>query len=71
MNAECTADIDHPCDANGRDENDAPIPCARCKASLELDMRLARRAWDVASPLEKDPVRYEREMCDAGRKHLL
>lgn len=51
---ECTADLDHPCDANGIDDDGAALPCARCKAQAEEDMKLARRAWDVASPLEKE-----------------
>lgn len=71
MSAECTADLGHPCDAGGLDENGAPIPCASCAASEAEGMREARREWEVMSPAERDPARYEREMRDAGRGHLL
>lgn len=63
----CTADLGHPCDAGGRDEYGDPIGCESCRA-IEDDMR---REWAVASPEERDPERYRREMIDAGRGHLL
>lgn len=68
---ECTADLDHPCDAGGRDDNDDPIPCADC-ARYEREIRaevLRERA--MATVAQLDPERYRREMIDAGDGHKL
>jgi hypothetical protein len=46
-------------------------PCPACQAHQAESMADARRAWAVASPEERDPVRYREEMRDAGRGHLL
>lgn len=51
----CTADLGSPCD------------CARCDAE-ECQMRAE---WEAASPEERDPARYRREIRDAGRGRLI
>lgn len=62
---ECNADLGHPCDADDGE------PCPRCVEWLREGEREARREWAVASPAERDPVGYARDMVDAGRGHLL
>jgi hypothetical protein len=57
----CNADAGHPCDANDGE------PCAGCAAWIAETEAAARREWRAASPLERDPQRYEREMRDAAR----
>jgi hypothetical protein len=42
-------------------------PCAACAASLERDMAHYYRLWRAASPEERDPERYARELREAGR----
>lgn len=66
MKNECpTADNDdfgRPC---GLDEDGEPCPA--CEAWLEGEQRYWRAQWAVASPAERDPARYEREILEAGR----
>jgi hypothetical protein len=59
--SECNADLGHPCDANGGE------PCAACVAWLRESEQDARRAWRAASPQERDPEQYERDLREAGR----
>ena len=61
----CNADYGHPCDANDGE------PCADCAAYLAESEADARRAWSAASPQERHPQKYEGDMRDAGRGHLL
>lgn len=42
--------------------------CPACRAATEAYWRAQ---YAVASPEERDPERYRREMIDAGRGHLL
>jgi hypothetical protein len=60
--SECNADYKHPCDANDGE------PCADCAAYLRESEREARRAWAAASPQERDPEGYERDLREAGRR---
>jgi hypothetical protein len=46
-------------------------PCVECADYLEELEAAARWGWGALSPQEKDPAKYEREMRDAGRGHLL
>lgn len=62
---DCNADLGHPCDANDGE------PCADCRRYLEEQAAYWRRAWARASPQERNPEQYERDMIDAGRGHLL
>jgi len=48
-----------------------PGPCDECREWAEAEMRRSRREWAVASPEERDPEGYRRDMIDAGRGHLL
>lgn len=58
----CNADVGHPCDANkGK-------PCKACADYLNDSERLARWHWQAASPQEKDPEKYERDLREAGRR---
>jgi hypothetical protein len=65
MSADCNADYGHPCDVNDGQ------PCANCEAWNSAIEAMARSEWEAASPQERDPAKYEREMRDAGRGHLL
>ncbi len=67
----CNADLGHPCDAGGRDEDDNAIPCDACAAYMRIIEREARREWAAASPQERNPARYEADMRDSGRRRLL
>jgi hypothetical protein len=68
---ECTADAGHPCDAGGTDANGARIACARCAAYEAEIKREARREWRAMPLSKRAPERYEAELRDAGRGHLL
>jgi hypothetical protein len=68
---ECNADLGNPCDAGGLDDNGDPIPCLDCQASYRDSHAEAWREWQAASPEERDPEGYRRDMVDAGRGHLL
>lgn len=57
----CNADLGHPCDANDGE------PCAACAQYLIESEREARRSWAVASPEQKAPEGYERDLREAGR----
>jgi hypothetical protein len=61
-------DVPAPCnlDSNGCTANDGE-PCDSCKAALAADEKEARRLYAAASPEEKDPARYARELAEAGR----
>ena len=61
----CSADVGHRCDVNDGE------PCARCAKYEAESMAEAWRLWRAADPIERDPIRYEREMREAGRGHLL
>ncbi len=45
--------------------------CAACARWHELEAGYWRRQWAVASPAERDPAGYRRDMIDAGRGHLV
>jgi hypothetical protein len=57
----CNADVGHPCDANDGE------PCASCAEWLAREEREHRQSYAVATMLEREPQRCEREMRDAGR----
>ncbi len=61
----CNADLDHPCDALDGE------PCPKCAEWHAQEMRYWARQWAAASPAEKDPEGYRRDMIEAGRGHLL
>jgi hypothetical protein len=61
MSDTCNADYRHPCDANDGE------PCDRCAEGRKESEAAARRAWDAASPQERDPRKYEQDLRDAGR----
>jgi hypothetical protein len=67
---ECNADEGHPCTA-GSPEDDDGIPCAACAAYDAEMMRQTAAAWAVASPEERDPERYRRDMIECGRGRLV
>lgn len=46
-------------------------PCAQCQATIDEEDRYWSAQWVVASPEERNPERYRREMIEAGRGHLL
>ncbi len=62
---DCTADLDHPCDADDGE------PCPRCVQQLADDDAYFRGQWAKTSPAERDAKRYEQDMKDAGRGHLV
>lgn len=66
----CNADV-NGCTAGTDPDTGEPGPCARCLASMEAARRDALRSWATASPQERDPVGYRRDMIDGGRGHLL
>jgi hypothetical protein len=45
--------------------------CAACQAHHDYWHRIYRAEWAVASPAERDPEGYRRDMIDGGRGHLL
>lgn len=54
-------------DREGRcDANDGE-PCDGCVAARKEEHDFFLAQWRVASPEEKDPERYRREMREAGR----
>lgn len=64
--ATCTADLDHPCDGGEDGE-----PCSSCVKWSDEAHAYFRREWEVASPADRDPEGYRRDMIDAGRGRLL
>ncbi len=54
-------------DREGRCDADDGEPCADCKAVRQAEHDHFRALWDVASPAEKDPERYERDLRESGR----
>lgn len=59
-----------PC---GEDDHFVACPaCAeRIHAEQEAEMLAAKRAYDVASPAERNPAQYRADLTGAGRGHLL
>lgn len=62
----CNVDLDHPCDG-GEDG----APCESCAEYIRQEEAYWKRQWVVASPAERDPEGYRRDMIEAGRGHLL
>lgn len=59
------------CNAADREElgcnaNDG-FPCDACEKRTADEAAYWLGQWRVASPAEKDPAKYERDMVDAGR----
>lgn len=61
----CNADYCHPCDANDGE------PCESCELSFQEESAYWAKYWRTASPEERDPEGYRRDMIDAGRGHLI
>lgn len=59
------------CEGVPREDPETGEPCAACTAELEREMAYHRRQYAAASPAERDPEGYARDMRDAGRGHLL
>jgi len=67
MTAFCQkSDDGKPC----RDEETGDM-CARCQAYFDDHMAYWRTQWAITPLFERDPDRFEAEMRDAGREHLL
>jgi hypothetical protein len=45
--------------------------CTKCAACSDYWMRIYESEYRAASPAERDPEGYRRDMIEAGRGHLL
>jgi hypothetical protein len=66
----CNADVDG-CSGGVDPETIERRPCSACRRYAAESERMARREWLSASPAERDPAGYARDMIDGGRGHLL
>jgi hypothetical protein len=54
-------------DGEGRCTADDGFPCEACEERTADEAAYWLGQWRAASPAEKDPAKYERDMVDAGR----
>jgi len=62
---------DRSCDGRPCSDPETDEPCAQCSAAMDEALREAWAEYAAASPAERDPVGYARDMVDGGRGHLL
>lgn len=56
-------------------EDDHFVACPYCaeqiRAEQQAEMLAAKRAYDAASPAERNPAQYRADLTAAGRGHLV